>query len=82
MGMPKEGEAGDDTHQIDENHGGELDIADALVFDWMELHEKLHEPELVKEIEELIEQTGFPEPVNLGDVFAVSEILGDSRLIS
>jgi len=82
MGMPEEGEAGDDAHQIDENHGGELDVAGALVFEWMELHEKLHEPELIKEIEELIEKARFPESVDLGDVFAVSKILGDRRLIS
>ena len=82
MDVPEEGEAGDDAHQIDENHGGELDVADAFVFEWMEFHEKLHEPKLIKEIEELIEQTGFPESVDLGDVFAVSKILGDPRLIS
>jgi hypothetical protein len=80
--MPEEAKPGDDTHEIDQDDGRELDVAGALSLAGIEPHEKVHDSKLFQEVEELVEQPGFSKSIDLGDFLAFGKILGDSSLVS
>jgi hypothetical protein len=81
MDMPKEAQPGNHTHQIDENDGGEIDVAGTLPIAGDQSHEKRLKSEVVKEIEELVKETRFAQSVDFGDVFSLSQFCGDPSLV-
>lgn len=82
MGMPKECEAGHDTHQVDEDDSRKFHIALPLHTPRIKFVEKVEESKLIQKVEELVEQPRFPETIYLGNLFAFCELFGNAGLIS
>jgi len=81
VGVPKECQACHHPHEIDEDDGRKVDIALTLRGVGIELKEQVEDMELFKEVEELVKQSGLSNPIYLGDVFALSEVLGNACLV-
>ena len=81
INMPKEGKTCDNAHEIDQDHGRELNVARARRPLRISPHEKAHDSQFFKEAEELIEKPGFAKAVHFRNVLAFGKILGDSGLV-
>lgn len=82
VNMPKEPQASDDTHEIDQDHGREFHVAGSLCLARIKTHEKLHYSQLFKEVEELVKKPSFSKAINLGDLLAFGKVFSDSSLVS
>ena len=79
--MPEKRKASHYAHQVDENNSGEFYIAFTPGNFWIKPCKQLHDTELVQEVEELIEEPCFAKAIDLGDVFALSEVFGNAGLV-
>jgi len=82
INMPEKAEAGDDTHEIDQDHGREFHVAGSLPLARIKTHEKLHYSQLFKKVEELVKKPGFSKAINLGDLLAFGKVFRDPSLVS
>ena len=79
--MPKERKACHDPHELDKDDGGEGDVACALSVVGIKVQEEIHDAELMKKVEELIEQTCFAKAIDLRDILALGQVPGNACLI-
>ena len=79
--MPKERKACHDPHYVNKDYSGEADVACALGVLGVKPHEQFHDAELIKKVEELIEEPRFAKAIDLRDVFAISEFFGYTGLV-
>lgn len=81
LDMPEERQPAHDAHQVDEQDRVEADIAAALLLVGVQLREKLGDAELIEEAEELVEEIGIAEAVNLLQILAICDALCDTGLV-
>ena len=80
--MPEKRQPCHYAHQVDKNNRREFYIAFTLLNIRIKLHEQIHEAESLKEVKELIKESGFAKAIDLRDIFAVSQVFGNARLVS
>jgi hypothetical protein len=79
--VPVERQARDDAHQIDKDDRREADGSRAAGDFRVKLQQARHDPDLFEEIEELVEEAGVTEVINLRHVLARRQIQGNAGLV-
>jgi hypothetical protein len=79
--MPEEGKACHDPHYVNKDDGRKGDVACAPSVVGIKAEEEIHDAELIKKVEELIEEPRFAKAIDLRDVFAISEFFGYTGLV-
>ena len=82
MYVPEKSKAGHYAHQVDKNNSGEFYVAFTFAHPGIKCPEQIHDAELFEEVKELVKEAGFPKAIDLGDVFSLSQVFGDARLVS
>jgi hypothetical protein len=80
--MPEKRESGYDAHEIDQDYSAKFYIAEPLIFVGIEIEKKVRDFQFIQEVEEFIEEPGFTETIDFGDIFSIGEIFCDPGLIS
>lgn len=75
------GQNGHHPHEVDKDHGRELDIAFPFGDVGIECKEQVEDLKALEEVEELVKQSGLSDPVDLRDVFPLGEVLGNACLV-
>lgn len=82
MNMPIKCQTSHYAHQIDENNSGEFYVAFTLGDIGIKFFEQSHKAKLLQKVEKFVEQSCFTKAIDLGDIFALSEVFGNTCLVS